>query len=136
MSLPYARNAEAIAEARSNGMRPSGPVLVALCRIPDWPNAVVYARPNVAYRWDWVRGLPIVVLVEAATKMADILRSIADKDPQQIDVVDIERRIGWLVGFIGSRMVTCRWPAECVDDWLEDGAWHRELHAAKVATWN
>jgi hypothetical protein len=131
MSLPYARNAQQIADARANGMKPAGVVLVALCQIPDWPDAKVYARPDVAYRWDWVRGLSIVVLINAKTRMKDILREIHRNEPSQLDVVDVERSRGWLVDFFGGRMETVRWTAFQVKDWLGDGSWHRQLETVK-----
>lgn len=131
MSLPYPRNAQQIADARSNGMKPAGVVLVALCPIPDWSDATVYARPNVAYRWDWLRGLPVVVLIDPETRMNSVLPEIYRNEPSQLDVVDVVRKKGWLVDFFGGRMVTIRWTAHQAMDWLGDGSWHRELEVVR-----
>jgi hypothetical protein len=132
--LPYPRNAWEIVKARANGMRPEGPVLVVLHGQHDIDNAMVYAEPNVRYRWDWVRGLPnVVVLIGSGTRMGTILADIMDAGPLQLDVIDHERELGWLVNLVRPKLRTVRWPQSWVRDWLGSCEWHRALQAAKLS---
>lgn len=133
MGLPYPRGAQAIAEARANGMRPAGPVIVVLHGQPDWDSAMVYANTAFQYRWDWVRGLPsIVVVMGESTKLGNILADIQDCGPEQLDVIDMDRALGWMVLFSKPRLQTVRWPTSNVADWLGDQAWHLALNATKA----
>ncbi len=133
MSLPYPKGAEQIAEARANGMRPEGPVIVVLHGQPEWDNAMVYANPAFPYRWDWVRGLPsVVVLIGKDTKLGRTLIDIEESGPDQLDVIDTDRGLGWMVLFTKPRLRTVSWPAMTVADWLGDQAWHKALNAEKA----
>ena len=133
MSLPYPKGAQQIAEARANGMRPEGPVIVVLHGQPNWDNAMVYANPALRYRWDWVRGLPsVVVIVGYTTRLGTILSDIEDNEPGQLDVVDTDRALGWMVLFTRPRLKTVRWPAMTVKDWLGDQQWHLALNDIKA----
>lgn len=134
MSLPYPRNAMPIVQARQNGMKPKGMVIVVMTeryeRLPA--DAHVFVDPGKSYRWDWVRGLPnVIVVIDAKTKFGRLLVDIQDAEPVQIDVVDVERRRGWLVCF-ADPLTTVRWPQFQVDDWLGDGQWHQDLADAKA----
>lgn len=134
MNLPYPRNAYAIAKARENGLRPSGPVIVALNGDPEWDNATVYADPAEAYRWDWVKGLPsVVVLIGKDTRFGSILHDIEDCEPGQLDVIDTDRQIGWLVLSAKKRLVTLRWPQWMVRDWLGESTWHDGVNEIKAS---
>jgi hypothetical protein len=127
MILPYPRNCQPIVLARANGMRPADPVLV-VCTDQyraHRDSAVVYIDAEQGYRWDWVRGMHIVVLIEAETKLGGTLDAINREEPSQLDVVDVERGLGWLVNFTHPRLSTVRWPDAWARDWLGDGAWHR-----------
>ncbi len=129
---PYPRGAaRAIAEARTGGLRPAEVVLIVLAGRFDWPNPTVYATPGQRYRWDWLRGLSIVVLIDAGTRLGSTLDDIYNAEPAQLDVIDAERGLGWLVCFTRPRLRTVRWPRGQVADWLGDGHWHRELNALK-----
>lgn len=132
--LPYPEGAFSIAKARANGMRPSGPVIVAMhAEAPQFENATVIADPSGIYRWDWVRGLPSIVgLIGKDTRFGTILRDIEDSDPQQLDVIDFERELGWMVLFTKPRLRTVRWPQQAVRDWLGDGMWHIKLNELKT----
>ncbi len=131
--LPYPRGAHAIAQARSLGKRPAGPVLVALNGDPSFDNATVFAEPNGVYRWDWVKGLPsIVILIGKETRLGNILHEINEADPKQLDVIDTDRELGWLVLFTKPRLRTVKWPRHMVKDWLGEATWHRNLNAVKA----
>ncbi len=47
--------------------------------------------------WDWVRGLDVVVMVDSNTLLDSILREIDDARPEQLNVIDQQRRLGWMV---------------------------------------
>ena len=132
-SSMFPRNCQAIREARANGMKPAGPVLVMFAKqFPTVANdAVVYVDNGCSYRWDWLRGLNIVVLVDKATQLGMTLDDINEQAPAQLDVVDVERGLGWLVTVTRPRLASVRWPAAWVADWLGDGSWHRELESIK-----
>lgn len=131
-SLPYPRGAaRAIAEARTGGLRPAETVLIVLAGRFDWPNPTVYATPGQRYRWDWLKALSIVVLIDASTRLGSTLDDIYQAEPAQLDVIDAERGLGWLVTFTHPRLQTVRWPRGQVVDWLGDGRWHRELNEMK-----
>jgi hypothetical protein len=134
VKLPYPRNAHPIVEARARGLKPAGPLLVVATsqyqRLPD--DAHVFVEPERLYRWDWVRGLDnIVVLVDASTKLGSLLVDLEEAHVGQIDVVDVERRLGWMVGF-AQPLCTIRWPAVLVEDWLGHGGWHTGLARDKA----
>src|SRR6185312_12417342 len=131
-SLPYPRGAaRSIAEARSGGLRPAEAVLIVLAGRFDWPNPMVYATPGERYRWDWLKGLSAVVLIDASTRLGGTLSDIEEAEPAQIDVIDAERGLGWLVLFTRPHLRTVRWPRAQVADWLGDGQWHHALNEMK-----
>lgn len=131
-SLPYPRgDARAIAQARSRGLKPTETVLIVLAGQHDWPNPQVFADPTRSYRWDWLRGLNVVVLIAADTRVGNILSQIDQAEPAQIDVIDFERSKGWLVLSTKPRLQTVRWPAHQVADWLGPGTWHADLKQIK-----
>jgi hypothetical protein len=133
MSLPYPRNAFGIVQAKANGMHPAGPLVVVLNgSTPEWDNAMVYADPGMAYRWDWIRGLGVVVLIGAETRLHSILSDIETGQPGQIDVIDTERKLGWLVLFTKPKLRTVKWPQHQVMDWLGDCSWHHDLEQIKA----
>lgn len=130
---PYPRgDARAIAEARADGLRPAQVVLIILAG--SWENdsnPKVYVQPGQQYRWDWLRGLNAVVLVDAGTRMGTTLQDIEREGAGQIDVIDFERCRGWLVLGAAPRLSTVRWPHRHVKDWLGTGEWHHELNQLK-----
>ena len=135
-SLPYPRGAaRAIAEARANGMKPSGVVLIVLAGHFDWPDPMVYATPGQAYRWDWIRGLSVVLLIDSNTRLGEIVADIERDEPFQLDVVDANRRLGWLVNWATPRIIKfVRWPPHLVDAWRGTGDWHPQLELIKAET--
>jgi hypothetical protein len=131
-SLPYPPGAaRAIAQARSGGLKPADTVLIVLAGRHDCSNPQVFANPDRAYRWDWLRGLSVAILVATNTRIGNILSQIDQAAPDQIDVIDFERGKGWMVLFTKPRLKTVRWPAHQVADWLGPGTWHAELKATK-----
>lgn len=133
MSSSYPHNAFGIVQARANGMRPAGPLVVVLNgSTPGWDNAMVYAEPGKSYRWDWIRSLSVVVLIGAKTRMQTILADIEAGQPEQIDVIDTERQLGWLVLFTKPKLRTVKWPRHQVTDWLGSCTWHTELQQLKA----
>lgn len=134
MSLPYPAGAESIMTARQHGMRPEGPVIVVLHGQPQWDNAMVYVNPDFRYRWDWVKGLPnIIVIVGERTKFGELIQDIEAAGPDQLDVIDTDREMGWMVLFAKPRIKTICWPKSTVIDWLGDQAWHKDLNRIKAA---
>lgn len=132
-ALPYPRGAaRAIAEARSRGLRPADLVLISLAGGADWSNPTVYATPGQRYRWDWLKGLNAVVLIDASTRLNDILNDIESAGPAQLDVIDHERRKGWMVLRTTPSLQTLRWPQSQVKDWLGDQEWHQGLNELKA----
>lgn len=132
-SLPYPRGAaRAIANARAGGLKPSEVVLVVLSGNHEWPNPQVFAEPAKEYRWDWLRGLNVVLMISASTRLGDILAQIDQAEPAQIDVVDFERSKAWQVLFTRPRLKTVRWPQAWVQDWLGQCTWHSELNQLKT----
>jgi hypothetical protein len=134
-SLPYPPGAaRAIANARSGGLKPSEAVMVVLAGQHDWSNPQVFVDPAKEYRWDWLRGLNVVLMIAARTRLGDILAQIDQAYTAQIDVVDFERSKAWQVVFTRPRLRTVRWPRAWVVDWLGERSWHAELnhHKAKA----
>lgn len=131
-TVPHPRgDAYAIAEARAQGLKPAGVVLVALAGRVHWDNPTVYANPEQPYRWDWLRGLSVVVLMDRKTRLGNILADILGAKPEQLDVIDHERRLGWLVLEVIPRLVKVRWAPSWVADWLGDSHLHDALHTIK-----
>lgn len=134
-ALPYPRGAaRSIADARVNGMRPSSAVLIiAGGERVDWEACPTsYVDAGTAYQWDWVRGLNVVVQIVPSTRLGTLLMDIERHDPSQIDVLDQERRVGWLVTRTKPTLQTIRWPRHWAADWLDGGDWHRELNQIKT----
>lgn len=133
-TLPYPGGAaRAIAQARASGLKPAEIVLIDLAGKSDWPNPTVYADPSKRYCWDWIKGLSVVVLINASTRLGTILSDIEDAEPAQTDVIDTERRLGWLINATRPKLKTVRHPAAWLDDWLGPCTWHRDLKHAKEA---
>lgn len=132
--IPFPRgDARAIADARAKGLKPAGAVEIILAGgWSDSPNPMVYADADTAYRWDWLKGLSAVLLIDSKTRLDNILPAIDRAIPAQIDVIDRERCLGWLICSTLPRIMTVRWPRSWVLDWLEDGAWHQDLAKAKT----
>lgn len=138
-TLPYPRGAaRSIAEAREAGFRPAQVVLIVLAGRFDWPNPTVYATPGQRYRWDWLKGLHVVILIDSKTRLDGILRDILYKGPNymggpdQVDLIDHERRLGWTVLRVEPDLQKVQWPKGRVEDWLsDDQPWHRDLNEIK-----
>lgn len=134
MKLPYPRNAGPIVEARAHGMKPAGLLIVVMTpRYEQLPNdAHVFIDAGQRYRWDWARGLEnVIVAIDASTKLGTLLEDLEDAKVDQIDVVDVERRLGWMVCF-ANPLRTVRWPRKQTEDWLGDGEWHADLAQVKA----
>lgn len=126
-------DARAIANARAKGLKPAGAVEIVLAGDRfDSANPVVFADQDRIYRWDWVSGLNVVLLIDSKTRLDRILADIDRANPEQIDVIDRERRLGWLITCTKPRIRTVRWPTAWVADWLDGQAWHQELAKTKA----
>lgn len=132
--IPFPRgDARAIADARAKGMKPAGAIEIILAGgWLDSPNPKVYVEPDLDYRWDWLKGLPVVLLIDSKTRLDSILSAIDRAAPAQIDVIDRERCLGWQICFTKPRIKAVRWQRAWVQDWLGDGDWHRDLAKAKT----
>jgi hypothetical protein len=132
-SLPYPRGAaRAIAQARAGGLKPAETVLIVMAGLHEWQNPQVFADPDQAYRWDWLRGLSVVILIASGTRIGAILGAIEKAQPLQIDVVDFELRRGWLVLGTRPKLKTVSWPAPWVEDWLGACSLLRDLNQVKA----
>lgn len=131
---PFPRgDARTIADARAKGMKPAGAVEIILAG--DWTegaNPKVFADADKPYRWEWVKGLPVVLMIDATTSLDRILTDINAEEPSQIDVIDRERCLGWLVTCVTPTVQTVRWPRAWVQDWLMDRGWHQALAQVKA----
>lgn len=121
MNLQLPRNAWEVVKARQNGLKPAGPLIVVMTeryhQLPD--DAHVYADGGKAYRWDFVKGLDVVVAIDASIKLGNLLADINFHEPAQIDVIDVERELGWLVLSANpNRLKTSKWPKYWVQKWL------------------
>lgn len=74
--LPIPRNARQIAEARANGMRPAGMVLVSLIGDVPWPETTVYADPASRYDWRFLVGLPAAIVVRPGIDAMATIRAV------------------------------------------------------------
>lgn len=125
IAAQYPRNAWPIVQARANGMRPQGPVIVIMTdqyeALPD--DANVYADSGQKYRWDWCKGLTVVVVVDSKTKLDSMLGEIEvgpGLNAAQLDVVDVEREQAWSVLSVKhGRLNAQPWPAGWARHWLK-----------------
>lgn len=135
MNYPLPMSAIEIVQGIEAGMRPSGPLLVSCHRGHaghTWDNAIVDVDPLKTYRWDWVKGLPsVVVLMGEGTRFGTLLGDLLRAEPLQLDVVDTDRGLGWMVLFTKPKLRTLRWPAAQVADWLGDQQWHLDMKAER-----
>ncbi|MDD0812981.1 hypothetical protein PSQ20_21780 [Curvibacter sp. RS43] len=126
-------DARSIAEARFKGMAPAQTVLISMVGRLPWPNPTVFVQADKRYRWDWLCGLGVVLLVNPECKLGGLLADIEVHRPSQLDVIDVDRRTGWLINWaIPGRIVSTRWPQAFVDDWLGSNSLHRELEGIKA----
>jgi hypothetical protein len=126
-------DAENIAKARLRRQRPAGTVLIALTGRHDVSNPQMFPEIGKAYRWDFLKGLGVVVLKNQnhdLSMLVSLLQDIDDAQPAQLDLVDINAGKGWMVLFTNP-LRTIRWTEHQVTDWLGGGEWHRELQAIK-----
>ncbi|WP_342620838.1 hypothetical protein [Rhodoferax sp. GW822-FHT02A01] len=129
--LPYPPgDAEGIAGARLQGMKPADTVLVCLCDKQDCTNPQVFPEIGASYRWDFIKGLRVIVLKNKIHDVAELLHDIERSGPSQLDLIDVETQQGCLILFT-KPLKTVVWPVNWVRDWLSSGDWHRELQKAK-----
>lgn len=126
-------DARSIAVARSNGLAPACTVLISMVGRMPWKNPQVYVEAGKRYRWDWLKGLGAVLLVKPGCELGGLLADIEKEYPSQLDVIDVERRAGWLINWASpGRIVSTRWPQAFVDDWLGTNTLHSELAEIKA----
>jgi hypothetical protein len=112
-TLPMARNAQAILEARMGGMRPAEAVLVSMVGSLAWPNPTVYADSGVRYDWSWAEGMDRICLVvktgvDASHAMRGLFNAML---PYYLAVADIEaKQLVFLTDMEGGRPHTMRFP--------------------------
>ena len=123
-------DARSIAMARANGLAPAETVMVSMVGRLPWPNPTAHVEAGKRYRWDWVKGLGVVLVINAGSKLDGLLADIDRQGPKQLDVIDIERRAAWLINGIHPRLSTCRWPQSFVDDWLGPQVHHIAIRRA------
>jgi hypothetical protein len=124
-------DARSIAAARSNGLAPAFTVLISMVGRMPWKNPQVFVEAGKRYRWDWLKGLGAVVLVKPGCDLGCLLADIEKDEPSQLDVIDVERRAGWLINWASpGRIVSIRWPQAFVDDWLGPQVHHIAIRRA------
>ena len=127
MNLHYPRGGFEIAKARENGLAPAGPVIVVATRkyrcLPD--DTHVFLDAGKSYRWDFVKGLNVVVVIDAKTRLGNLLEEIDGAEypgdnAKQVDVIDVERVLGWQViaAKPGRPVRSVKWPKHWVQKWL------------------
>lgn len=89
-----AKNAEKIIEARMKGYRPADMVLVFLEDALTSNNPAVYAKPETAYDWRWVRGLDVCVYVSDADDWGHLAKAIALQRPDYLAIWNYEGKWG------------------------------------------
>lgn len=81
-----AQNAQPILSARLRGFRPDEMIMVSITGRVYTANQVVYAKPDEAYDWRWVRGLDICVRIAAQADWIPTLEAIERCDPAYLCV--------------------------------------------------
>lgn len=81
-----APNAQPIIDARLQGLKPDGLVLVSMAGNVLADNQVVRAVPAVTYDWRWVRGLEICVYVDECCEWVPTLKAIAKQRPAYLAI--------------------------------------------------
>lgn len=129
---PYPQgDARSIAVARANGLAPAFTVLISMVGRMPWKNPQVFVEAGKRYRWDWLKGLGAVLLVKPGCELGGLLADIEKEYPSQLDVIDVERRAGWLINWASpGRIVSTRWPQAFVDDWLGAQVHHNAIQRA------
>lgn len=86
MTSILATNAQPILAARMKGLKPSDMVIVSLVGPVGMENPTVFAKPEVAYDWRWVRGLDICLYLNDDQDWPDILKAIALQRPEHLNL--------------------------------------------------
>lgn len=81
-----ATNAEAILAARMKGLKPADMVIVSLVGPVGMDNPTVFAKPEVAYDWRWVRGLDVCLYLNDDQEWPDLLKSVALQRPEHLSL--------------------------------------------------
>jgi hypothetical protein len=81
-----ATNAEAILAARMKGLKPADMVIVSLVGPVGMDNPTVFAKPEVAYDWRWVRGLDVCLYLNDDQEWPDLLKTIALQRPEHLNL--------------------------------------------------
>jgi GNAT superfamily N-acetyltransferase len=84
VTLPLARNAQAILQARLRGLKPDEMVMVSLVGRIESGNQTVFARWDDLLDWRWVRGLDICVRIGDEPTWAGIVKAIALQRPDYL----------------------------------------------------
>jgi len=78
--MPY--GAMPILKARQQGKQPADMIIVSMVgQLPDEANPLVIADRDIAYRWDWIRGLEVCFFASPATYLARHVLDCAKASP-------------------------------------------------------
>lgn len=98
--MPY--GGKEIADLRSKAKRPADMVLVSLIGPLREQNPVVIAQPNRRYRWDFLAGLDVLLVVDSGIDKP-LVKRVADGilavDPEYLGVWFADRQAGVNVAY-------------------------------------
>lgn len=83
-----ATNAQPIADARANGMRPDELILVSLIGKIGEPNHTVYASASRDYDWSWARGLQVCIYATAGIDWKKVARGLIEAKAEYVALWD------------------------------------------------
>lgn len=86
------RNAQAIIDARAQGLKPAESVVVSFVGDTDFPGPHVYAEPATRYDWRFVTGLHVAIIVRPGIAAAHAMRSIFEVAMLYPTLIDIDRK--------------------------------------------
>ncbi len=81
-----ATNAQEILAARMKGLKPSDMVIVSLVGPVGADNPTVFAKPELAYDWRWVRDLDVCVYLDDEQDWPATLLAIAKNRPAHLNL--------------------------------------------------
>lgn len=97
-----ATNAQEILAARMKGLRPSDMVIVSLVGPVGAENPTVFAKPELAYDWRWVRGIDVCVYLDDDQDWSKTLMDIAKSRPEFLSLWSVTGKWGAKVYLIPS----------------------------------
>lgn len=91
---PLPPGAHPIAQARQQGLKPDGDVIVSFVGLTPWLAPHVFPKTGIQYDWDWSEELPLVIVMKPGIDASDAIRGCYwPANPRQLlTLIDIESR--------------------------------------------